>query len=438
LNASDSVFLGKTKFLFFPAEHEDVEQTIVLHSLAPEADWKLDHERLKLIYKITTELSENQDLSVLGKKIFLRLKEIFNQDRSYLALFDQDGTLKPVSIDPSTGSIPLSRNIVNRLFKSGEAFVLQDALNEASLKNQESIVGLNIRSALCAPFIFRNQIYGLIYLDCNTPWAYTENDLALLRTVALMLSPLIENARLWSELRGHYDRALEDLRATEERLIEMERSAAYVRLAQAMAHEIRNPLMAMGGLLRRVIKPRPDHPEDKPHEYIMSMMERIETVLKEVDSFVSLPEPQMHLVRIDHLVQEVFESHSGALLKNGPRFHFSVNTPHLKIPLDPGLFKKALSMVIKEIALNVHRESEFEIILQHSANNVEIIIGNIDSNKQLYELFDPAMQNKPWTLGLFLNIAHKIISSHRGKLLLDAESQSPVPLIIRMPRTIKA
>ena len=32
----------------------------------------------------------------------------------------------------------------------------------------------------------------------------------------------------------------------------MERAAAYGRLAQAMAHEIRNPFMIIGGLVRRI------------------------------------------------------------------------------------------------------------------------------------------------------------------------------------------
>ncbi len=60
----------------------------------------------------------------------------------------------------------------------------------------------------------------------------------------------MENARLWSELENRYASAMETLKKTQARLIDMERTAAYVRLAQAMAHEIRNPLMVIGGLVR--------------------------------------------------------------------------------------------------------------------------------------------------------------------------------------------
>jgi hypothetical protein len=48
------------------------------------------------------------------------------------------------------------------------------------------------------------------------------------------------------------------------------------------------------------------------------------------------------------------------------------------------------------------------------------------------------LEDKPWSLGLFLNVAHKIISDHGGKLLLDPEGHSALSMVIRIPRTIKA
>nr|NIN01420.1 FHA domain-containing protein [candidate division Zixibacteria bacterium] len=250
LKPGDSVQLGQTEFLVCQAEEDISEQTVVLHSLDPKAEWKSDHERLRLIYEITTALSENQDLAVLGEAIFSRFKEIFKQDRGYLALFEEDGTLEPIFLDPSSKPVPLSRSIINRLFQTGESLLLEDALSEAPLKEQESIVALRIRSALCVPLIYHDQIYGLIYLDRNIPGAYGQDDLEFLRTIAFILAPLMENARLWSELENRYASAMETLKKTQARLIDMERTAAYVRLAQAMAHEIRNPLMVIGGLVK--------------------------------------------------------------------------------------------------------------------------------------------------------------------------------------------
>jgi len=118
LNPGDSVQMGQTKLLVTQEEEDSSERTLTLHSLDAKAGRELDHERLKIIYEFTAELSENQDITVLGEKISLKFKEIFKQDRSYLALFQEDGTLEPLLFDSSSKSVPLSSSIVKRLFQN--------------------------------------------------------------------------------------------------------------------------------------------------------------------------------------------------------------------------------------------------------------------------------------------------------------------------------
>ena len=200
LKWSDTVQLGQTRLMVCELEEHVAEQTIVLRTIAPKSTLQLDQQRLKLIYQIIGELADTQNLTSLGEKIFSRLKEIFQQDTGHLALFQEDGLLKAIFSTPSPGAVPLSRSIVKRLFQSGESFLLADALDESPLKLQESIIALKIRSALCVPLVYHNQIYGLIYLDRMVPGAYGQADLEFLTAIASILAPLIENARLWSRL----------------------------------------------------------------------------------------------------------------------------------------------------------------------------------------------------------------------------------------------
>jgi GAF domain-containing protein len=432
----DSIQLGQLKFLVSQAEEGASEQTVILHALDASAECPLDHERLELIYELTNELSENQDLTALEERIFSSFKKIFNQDRGYMALFQEDGSLKPIGMGPALKSIPLSKSILNRLFENGESFLLADALSDAALKEQESVIGLRIRSALCAPLIYRHQIYGLIYLDRSIPGAYQQGDLTFLRGIASILAPIIENTRLWSDLKKQYSSAMESLRETQARLIGMERAAAYGRLAQAMAHEIRNPLMVIGGLVRRLAPSELEGGKGGSLKVIMTSVERIEMVLKEVDNFVTLPPPQRKLVKMDRFVQEVIEAHHLEWQKIGLRPLLSINTPHLMIPLDSDLFKKALSFIFREILASSFQAPDFKIVMQDSENELEILIGETQ-NRQFCELFDSELTWKPWSLSLYLNVAHKMISDHGGKLLLDPSAHSAFPIIIRIPRTIK-
>jgi len=434
LHWGNRIQLGQTEFLVSREKENVSEQTIVLHAVGSESDWRPDQKRLKLLYGITTELAENQDLETLGKKIFLRLQEIFEQDRGYLAAFQEDGALKPLFSHSFSGTAPISRSIVNRLFENAESFLLQDALGDVGFKEQESIIGLRIRSALCAPLIYHGQIYGMVYLDRNVPGAYRQEDLELLKAIAFMLAPLIENARLWSQLNRQYAKAVETLKKTESRLIETERTAAYVHLAQAMAHEIRNPLMAIGGLVKRMDKASPAGSSNSKLKTVMALVERMETVLKEVDRFVTLPKPRKQMERMDRLIQEIVENYDwgSAGRSHGPSLF--VRTSRLAIPVDAELFTKALHMIFKEILLSPSQEKGLEISVEDYGDALQIRMGSIEKNGLMRELFDGELQDKPWSLGLFLNIAHKIISDHGGTLLLDSTGNSVLPVIIRIPR----
>jgi two-component system sporulation sensor kinase A len=294
-------------------------------------------------------------------------------------------------------------------------------------------VAPRIRSTLCVPLIYHNQIHGLIYLGRNVPRAYHRDDLELLRTIGFILGPLIENARLWSELKNHYANAMNTLRETQARLIAVERMGAYVRLAQAMAHEIRNPLTAIGGLVRRMTQPEVDRSKVQK---VVTLVERVETILTEVDTFVKLPSPTLKLERMDHLIQEVIDGHAREASPSGFRPSLALHTSHLMIPVDAGQFKKSMSLIFSELQSSVPQDSDVTISLRDSDHEIEIVIGGVERPGRLCDAFAPELASKPWSLGLFLTMAHKIIADHRGKLLLDPAGHSVLPLVIRMPRTI--
>ncbi|MFH1148070.1 MAG: FHA domain-containing protein [Pseudomonadota bacterium] len=437
LREGDSVKLGRVTLLISGIMDNLFQETLVIQSVDPKAEWKLDREKLRFIYEITAELSDSQDIATLGQTVFSKFKSFFKQDRGYLALFQEDGSLRPVFLDFSLKEAPISKSIVNRLLQSGESFLLEDALSESSFKEQESVVALRIRSALCVPLIYHSQIYGLIYLDRNVPGAYKQDHLDFLRAVAFILAPLMENARLWSELQQHYAKALETLKETQARLLEMERTAAYVRLAQSLAHEIRNPLMTIGGLVRRIARSAPEGPDSTKCQAVLGAVQRIETVLKEVDDFVRIPLPQKKLERIDLLVEEELAGFAAEWEKAGVTPALRVEASQTMVPVDAVLFRKAFSMMIREAVPSISQGSRLEVSIRDCGNDIEILVGpETDGPVRLCETSDPELQTKPWSLGLFLNMAHKIIADHGGKLFLDPRSNAAFPILIRLPRMV--
>ncbi|MGE5311365.1 MAG: FHA domain-containing protein, partial [Nitrospirota bacterium] len=172
LKSGDLIQMGRSHFQLATGPRQVAQQTLVLDSLDFKLGWTLDHERLRLLYEITTDLSENLDLPLLARKTFARLREIFQQDRSCLAIFQDNGSFEPILVEPAVPSFPISKSITDRVLQNGESLLLEDALSDTSFGEQESRVALRIRSTLCVPLIYHNQIHGLIYLGRNVVGAY--------------------------------------------------------------------------------------------------------------------------------------------------------------------------------------------------------------------------------------------------------------------------
>ena len=214
LQAGDVIRLGEQILVLSLKEEELSDYTVILPPLDPTQELSPDVRRLRFIYELTSEMAVNQDMDALGEKIADRLRSLFSQDRVYIALFQEDGSLKPVFARSSEPVVPVSRSIINRMFQTGESFLLEDALNEESFREQESIIALRIRSALCVPLVHHRKIYGLIYLDKGIPGAYRKEDLEFLRSIGLILAPLIENVHLYHELKQAFYETVQALAET--------------------------------------------------------------------------------------------------------------------------------------------------------------------------------------------------------------------------------
>jgi signal transduction histidine kinase len=72
----------------------------------------------------------------------------------------------------------------------------------------------------------------------RTPGAFAQNTVGLIKTFAAQSAVAIENARLFKNVEA----SLEDLRNTQDRLVQTQKLASLGQLTAGIAHEIKNPL----------------------------------------------------------------------------------------------------------------------------------------------------------------------------------------------------
>lgn len=104
-------------------------------------------------------------------------------------------------------SIPLeefaqiSVKTVNYVARTLETVVLNDARHENAFADDAYIQKYCCQSIACTPFVTQGKLQGIVYLENNlTPETFTEERMALLRTIATQAAISLENARLYETL----------------------------------------------------------------------------------------------------------------------------------------------------------------------------------------------------------------------------------------------
>lgn len=167
-------------------------------------------DRLTLIYKVSEAVSSLTNLEVLLERLMQLLSEALTFDRGTILLREpgRKDLVPKVGWERGTrqdASQPLaiSRSIAEQVLASGVGMIIADAATDARFKAQQSIVNLQIRSALCVPLLCRGQQLGLIYLDSSAATGtFNDDDLHLLSAIAVQAAIFIDNARLFEDLQA--------------------------------------------------------------------------------------------------------------------------------------------------------------------------------------------------------------------------------------------
>jgi PAS domain S-box-containing protein len=90
----------------------------------------------------------------------------------------------------------------------------------------------------------------------------------------------------------------EELREKNKQLIEAERIAALGKIANRIAHELRNPLTVIGGFVRRLYEKTPD--DDAKKNYLRIMMEEVIVLENRVSEIIKIEDAETELVMMNN------------------------------------------------------------------------------------------------------------------------------------------
>jgi len=178
-----------------------------------------DYEKLRAIFELHETVGGELELQALLDRVLNTVFQVIRPSRGVILLENEEGQLEPMAFRDSNANSPepfgISETILQEVREHHSAVLSDDAKSDSRFEASQSIVLSDIRSVMCVPLIYSDELLGVVYLDAHfAQGAFTEKDLKVMAVLAYQASAKIANARLTQRaeheatVRGNLSRLL--------------------------------------------------------------------------------------------------------------------------------------------------------------------------------------------------------------------------------------
>ncbi|QUV84519.1 SpoIIE family protein phosphatase [Chloracidobacterium aggregatum] len=160
---------------------------------------------LALVSKVGVTLLSNASFSETLEEVMSLVFESLPAERGFLLTYNHaQYQLECRVARTRTTRLPceeavVCQSITERVLTTKAAVLTSDARQDPRFAGSQSILLGDIRSVMCVPLLFREQLHGLIYVENPYQRRFTPDDLEVLTTIASVAAVKIENTRLLEE-----------------------------------------------------------------------------------------------------------------------------------------------------------------------------------------------------------------------------------------------
>jgi PAS domain S-box-containing protein len=215
----------------------------------------------------------------------------------------------------------------------------------------------------------------------------------------------------------HVLRDISELKMLQERLVMTERMAALGEVAAKVAHEIRNPLISVGGFARRLENKLNGNLKEYA-DIIAKEVGRLEGILNEILGFVKELRIVKETVTSEKLINDIISLVQSDIEERGIVIVRDSEGP-IELYVDPSRMKDALLNIMTNAIQAIVSNGTISIktYVDDNAAVIEIMdTGGGIADETIPFIFDPFFTTKKIGTGLGLSITHRIIEEHKGRI----------------------
>jgi len=220
----------------------------------------------------------------------------------------------------------------------------------------------------------------------------------------------------------------------------MERLADIGKAVAHIVHEIRKPLMLIGGFARQLVNNHALEQEEMARrklDIIVAEVRRLETLLNGIRLLTRPPaSSEKRTLAVNQVLQETLGLLDPMLQDQLIELEVDLHPEPVTVHGDCDQLKQVFLNILTNAVEAMRGKGRIRVISKVHAEKVRILVednGPGISRKVQERVFDPFFTTKPEGTGLGLAISRNIIKDHGGTIVLDSSPPEGAVLIVELP-----
>lgn len=421
--------------------------SILFHRIKPGTEKTVEQLLFKDKYDYRETLADFSkamvsilDLNSLSKRIIDTITQTMGVEKASIFLFiEEKGGFeilysKNVKID--SGGLLLSKNdpLPHYLQNMGEIIIREELAKGVNISELEEVVNqmATLEAQVSIPLIFKEQLIGIINLGYKfNKEIYSYEDIELLTTLANQAAIAIENAKLY-----------EDLKKSKSYIRRADRLASLGTLTAGLAHEIRNPLVAIKTFTQLLPERLEDEEfRDRFLRIASGEVDRIAMLINELLDFARPSDPKFEPEDVNNILDGMILLISTEAKKKNIKItkNFDPNLPPINIDREQ-MKQVFLNILINAIEATPDNGEVTVKSRSFTKPNGERYIqiefkdtGHGIPKEYLEEIFNPFFTTKTTGSGLGLSISNQIVQEHKGYIHVESQINKGSSFFVNLP-----
>ena len=275
-------------------------------------------ERLSLLDQITRAIAERLDLRSIFQVVIRTVEDSLPVDFGCVCLYNSDAEVLTVTCVgvrsealamelamTDQARVEIDQNGLSRCVRG--QLVYEPDLSAVDYPFPQRLLRGGLHCVVAAPLLFESKVFGVLIASRRQANGFASGDCEFLRQLSEHVALAAHQAQVYTAL----EQAYQDLRQTQQTVMQQERLRALGQMASGIAHDINNAVSPVALYTESLLETEPNL-SPRTREYLETTQRAIDDVAQTVArmrEFYRQQEPQLELASVDlsRLAQQVLD-----------------------------------------------------------------------------------------------------------------------------------